>query len=357
MIGAAGGVIVTASHNPSQWNALKFLEKGGLFLDVDGFNRLMSEKDEPTQWARFDRIGGYSIASEAARIHVDKVLWLGWLEAATVRDAKLRVVVDANGGTGAITLLPLLEKLGCETIPIACEPDGDFRHEPEPIPANLSALERAVLEHSADIGLATDPDADRLALVDANGRAIGEEFTLAIGAAEVINFVPGPIVVNLSTSAMVESIGQRVERTPVGEINVSRRMLDIGSPVGGEGNGGLIVPACHPGRDATLAAAVVLHRMARTGKSLSQLAAEFPHLYMVKTKVETTFSVEDNIDRLTEEFSPESIDTTDGVRITTADGWVHVRASNTEPVIRIIAESSSKSKAEKLVRKAISVLA
>ena len=353
LIGAAGGVIVTASHNPAQWNALKFIEKGGLFLSVEGFARLLSKKEEAAKWARFDRIGKRETATDAAARHIDEILRLNWLDAAAIRDAHLRVVVDANGGTGGIVLLPLLEKLGCEVFPIACEPDGNFRHEPEPIPKNLASLEEAVKKHSADIGLATDPDADRLALVDESGHAIGEEYTLAIGAAEVLDFVPGAVVVNLSTSAMIEVLGAPVLRTPVGEINVSRKMLEIGSPVGGEGNGGLIVPECHAGRDGSLAAAVILHRMARTGKSLSKLAAEFPKLHIVKTKVASTAPLDETCyKRLIKKLAPKSVDTTDGIRMTVEGGWVHVRASNTEPVIRIIAEAQTEYDAEALIEKA-----
>jgi len=353
---AAGGIIITASHNPPEWNALKFVGKDGIFFDTDEFEKLKAVSLEKPNWVAYNAIGGGESLDDAARMHIDAIIWLPWLEAHAIRDARFKVVVDANGGTGSIVLLPLLEKLGCEVISIGCEPDGVFIHPPEPIPENLKSLEQKVKENGADIGFATDPDADRLALVDETGKAIGEEYTLAIGAAEVLEYNPGPVVVNLSTSAMVESLGQPVFRTPVGEINVARKMLEIDSPVGGEGNGGLIIPACHPGRDGPLAAAVILHRMARTGKKLSELTAEFPKLYMIKTKISHTGfgqvtdpPIREKIENV---FAPIDINTTDGIRITVTGGWLHIRESNTEPILRIIAEADSEALARGLVDKA-----
>jgi len=341
---ASGGIIVTASHNPQQWNALKFLRSDGLFLDGKELEEVRASMDVEDKWARWNEVGNYISYKNSPQTHIDSIIWLPWLEASRIREKKFRVVLDANHGTGSIVLIPLLKQLGCEIIPLCCQPTGDFTHEPEPIPANLVNLADMVKLESADIGLATDPDADRLALVDENGIAIGEEYTLAIGVSEVVNFNPGPIVVNLSTSSMIESLGQEVFRTPVGEINVTKKMIEIDSPVGGEGNGGLIVSACHYGRDGSLAAAVVLHRMARTGKTLSQLVEEFPRLHMIKDKIAADVEMTEVKERLLDNFSFINLDETDGLRMQFEDSWVHVRASNTEAIIRIIAEGRDKKK-------------
>ncbi len=353
---AIGGIIITASHNPIEWNGMKFLNDCGMFLGAEDFEMLRTTAAK-TELPSEDATGISEIMPDAERFHINAILDLPWLDKEAIRKAKITVALDANGGTGSVVLLPLLEKLECRVIPIGCDADGLFCHNPEPRAEYLIELEKTVKDYGADIGLATDPDADRLALVDESGSAISEEYTLAIGAAEVLHFEPGPVVVNLSTSAMVESLGQPVIRTPVGEINVSRKMLEVGSPVGGEGNGGLIVPACHPGRDGLLAAAVIIYRMARTGKKLSQLAAEFPKLYMIKDKIEihdkiSVGSIHELPPLFEETFSPKAIDTTDGIRLTLENGWLHIRASNTEPVIRIIAEAESKELAKEIVEKA-----
>lgn len=357
---AAGGIIITASHNPIEWNALKFLKSDGTFLNAEEFEKLLELKNNMPkgnfEWATHDEIGKYKRLYKQQSLHIDAILKLEWLDIEVIRKARFRVVLDSNGGTGAIALLPLLEKLECEVIPLGCAPNGNFKHNPEPRPENLFELCELVRANSADIGLATDPDADRLALVDENGIAIGEEYTLAIGAAEVSEFLGGPVVVNLSTSAMVESLGEQVLRTPVGEINVSKKMLEIGAPVGGEGNGGLIVPACHPGRDGILAAAVILHRLARTGKKLSELASEFPELAMIKEKSSIFVDYVTVETRLNDGFRNPPMDTSDGVRITTTEGWLHVRASNTEPIMRFIAESNSEEEARNLIEKAKKLL-
>jgi len=353
---AAGGIIVTASHNPIQWNALKFLKGDGMFLDQKDFDALRAEMKAAPEWAPHNEVGNYQFLENAEQYHLDAIIWLPWLDGETIRNARFKVVLDSNCGTGSIALLPLLEKLGCEVVSVGCNPDGNFLHTPEPRPENLSTLEKIVRENGADIGLATDPDADRLSLVVETGVAISEEYTLAIGAAEVANFMSGPIVVNLSTSAMIESIGRPVIRTSVGEINVSTKMLEIGSPVGGEGNGGLIVPACHPGRDAALATAVILHRMARTGKKLSELVAEFPTFTMIKERIDIRIEYDRLEKLLREEFSPKSVDTTDGVRIVIDSGWLHVRASNTEPIIRIIVEAESSKQAKSIVERTRKIL-
>ncbi len=349
---SAGGIIITASHNPIEWNAMKFIKSDGLFLNAVEVDKLLTLKQQNLKWATFDKCGSYEFLKNGQNYHIDAVIWLPWLDAEIIRKSGFKVVLDANGGTGAIAMIPLLDKLGCDVIQYNCAPNGRFHHEPEPRSENLSDLSAMVISHNADIGLATDPDADRLALVDENGVAIGEEYTLAIGSAEVAEFMEGPIVVNLSTSAMVESLGREIIRTPVGEINVSMKMLEIESPVGGEGNGGLIVPACHPGRDGILAAAVILHRMARTGKKLSRLANEFPKLFMIKDKTESSMSYSPLEELLRDAFKIKDIDRTDGVRITMDDGWLHIRASNTEPIMRLIAESESEERTREIIDRA-----
>jgi phosphomannomutase len=353
---AAGGIIVTASHNPAEWNALKFLKRDGIFLERADFLTLRESLDKEPVWAKHDAIGKTRIYRKAELDHIEAIKAVKWLSFDRIRKAHLNVVLDANGGTGAIALVPLLKMLGCEVKKIGCKPDGNFAHNPEPKPENLFKLAETVRKNGADIGFATDPDADRLALVAGNGVAISEEYTLALGVAEAIEHKPGPIVVNLSTSAMVESLGQKVFRTAVGEINVTAKMLEINSPAGGEGNGGLIIPECHPGRDGALAAIVILHRLARTGKKLSQLMKDFPPLFMLKTKLNTSLNPGDKINELKKILRPISTDLTDGLRFITKEGWVHVRASNTEPVVRIIAEGKTELAAELLVSRVREVL-
>ncbi|MCK5833435.1 phosphoglucosamine mutase [bacterium] len=357
-IDAAGGIIITASHNPSEWNALKFLGKGGLFLDSLAFTDLQSHIKKQPAWVKFDSIGEIVEGKHPVEKHIDRVLGLPYIDIQSIRKRRFKVVVDANGGTGAIALLPLLVKLNCNIIELNCKPDGFFRHGAEPIPENLTALEKAVISNSADIGFATDPDADRLALVDDLGHAIGEEYTLALGVAEVLHFKPGPVVINLSTSAMVESLDQPVIRMPVGEINVAKKMLEIDSPCGGEGNGGLIVPECHPGRDAILAAAVILNHLARQDKALSEAIACFPKLFMLKTKTPFDGQFDNSVSgKLKSKLNPQGIDLSDGIRFSWHDKWVHVRASNTEPILRIIAEAGEISESEKLISAVKSALA
>lgn len=355
-LGAVGGVVITASHNPSEWNALKLLDADGMFLDEFGFDRLKKALTGDVKWANYDRIGFEKIIPDAYKLHIDSILSLRWIDVKKIKKARLKVAVDANGGTGGIAIIPLLERLNCRIFPIACEPDGNFVHDPEPKPSNLSTLSSIVKEKNMNIGFATDPDADRLAMVDENGNILSEEYTVAIGSAEVIEHEQGPIVVNLSTSSMIESLGRPVFRTPVGEINVAKKMLEVGSPVGGEGNGGLIVPACHPGRDASLAVAVVLNRMARTGNPLSQLASQFPQLKMVKDKIEFDGKIEDKIEDFKNIFQPVNIDLTDGIRLILREGWLHIRASNTEPSIRIIAEFPDEKSSLDAIEKAKGIL-
>jgi len=355
---AAGGIIITASHNPAEWNALKFLGRGGLFLDSKGFEQLLKAKGEKPSWSRYDGVGGYCFREDATEFHIERVLGLRFIDIDRIRSRRFRVVVDANGGTGGVALLPMLHKLNCEVIELNCIPDGNFIHGAEPIPEHLKSLGEEVRRTRADLGLATDPDADRLALVDENGEAIGEEWTLALGVAEVLNFESGPVVVNLSTSAMVEALGRPVFRMPVGEINVVMKMLEIGSPAGGEGNGGLIVPACHPGRDALLAAAVILGRLARIGVSLSESRSAFPRLHMIKTKLTSHRQIDEKLfDELVEKLAPQRTDFSDGIRLSWPERWVHIRSSNTEPIIRIIAEAPNESECRSLIGKVEAAMA
>jgi phosphomannomutase len=272
--GAEGAIVVTASHNPVEWNALKFASAEGMFLDAaqaEGMRAFVMER--PIDWAGWDTLGSSEPDERAVRRHLDAVLAVPYLDRAALEQRRFRVALDCIRGAGAVLLPALLDALGCEVIGLNMEPDGRFPREPEPIAANLGELEALVRESGADVGLATDPDADRLALVNNEGRAIGEDFTLALAAQLVLRHRPGPVVTNLSTSRVLEDVaaeaGVPFERVPVGEINVARAIQQAGAVIGGEGNGGVILPDVHLTRDAAVATALVLQLLLEVGRPLS----------------------------------------------------------------------------------------
>ncbi len=355
---AGGGIAITASHNPIEWNALKFIGSDGIFLDGADGAKVVALAAE--------RLGGdgrgaaVSEDPEAVARHLDAVLKLPAVDVASIRARQLTVALDAVRGAGGPVMRTLLERLGCEVAGINLETDGRFPRPPEPVPENLGGLSTLVRRAGAALGIAVDPDVDRLAIVDENGTAIGEDYTLAfaIRAAMGGKGGKGVVVCNLSTSLVVEDAarecGAEVVRTPVGEVHVARAILRLGAVIGGEGNGGVMYPVLHAGRDAPVAAALLLTLLARDGRRVSELVAAAPRYAIVKAKVEWgAGSREQRLERVYAElrrrFPDARADTQDGLRLAWRDRWLHVRPSNTEPIIRLIAEAPSGAAAQELV--------
>ncbi|TMQ69380.1 MAG: phosphoglucosamine mutase [Candidatus Eisenbacteria bacterium] len=355
---AAGGVILTASHNPAPWNALKFLSDRGEFLDAErgAEVRRRFEADEDL-WVGFDRLGGESVEPGALAWHLKRVMDLPFVDLAAIRRRALKVVVDGCASVGGVAVPRLLRELGCQVTELDCTPDGNFTRELEPLPEHLGALRAKVREARADLGVALDPDSDRAAFVDAAGTPLGEEYSLALATQVVLAAKPGPVVTNLSTSRIMDSVcaraGVTLHRTPVGEAHVVAGMRALGAVVGGEGNGGVIVPAAHYGRDGLVAAALVCQALSGDGTTLRALADALPRLSMVKTKLARADEAWDRTaPRLRAAFPDHQADAADGLRLSRGEEWVHIRPSGTEPVVRIIAESPGEVRTRELIETA-----
>lgn len=350
---AVGGIILTASHNPAPWNALKFLDKDGLFLGPDAVCALFARVDaQEESWVRHDGLGSVVDGPDSDDLHIDAILALPYLDLEAIRRQKLTIAVDAVNGAAYRIAPRLLERLGCKVVAIHVTPDGRFPRGAEPVPEALADLGMAVRNHKCDAGLAFDPDGDRLALVDENGTPLGEEATLALAVKLILEKKKGGVALNLSTSAMSEDIAKAMGvpcvRTSVGEIHVSTRMLADGLLVGGEGNGGVILPELHPGRDGVLGAALIC-QLLTDGRKLSQHAAALPRYAMVKTKFDLAGKdLAAAIAKLKAKFADAILDERDGLRLSWPDRWLHLRASNTEPILRAIAEAPSASDAQGL---------
>ena len=356
-LGAAGGVILTASHNPAPWNALKFLSHLGEFLGpgAGGAVRARFEADRDL-WVPWDRIGAVRAETGALEWHIERVLGLEFVDVGAIRARALTVVVDGCASVGGFAVPALLERLGARVVPLDCEPNGRFTRELEPLPHALGALGRAVREAHADFGVALDPDADRAAFVDAAGVPLGEEYTVALGTRVVLARRKGPVVTNLSTSRMLDFVcreaGVALHRTPVGEAHVVAGLRAVGAVAGGEGNGGMILPAAHYGRDGLVAVALVAQRMSEGG-TLREHASALPAFAMIKDKLARPEQPwERTEERLREAFAGWTLDTADGLRFARDEEWVHVRASGTEPVVRVIAEAPGAAGAKALVETA-----
>lgn len=353
---AGGGIILTASHNPEQWNALKLLNARGEFIskaDGEAFLALLNEGK--ITYAGADRLGAYSTGSGYLQKHLDAIFNLPDVDADAVRRRRFRVVVDAVNSTGAISVPPLLQQLGCEVILLNGEMNGRFAHNPEPLPEHLAQLSEAVRSHRADLGVAVDPDVDRLALVCEDGSFFGEEYTLVAVADYVLSRRRGNTVSNLSSSRalrdVTQSRGGQYFASAVGEVNVVEMMKSVDAVIGGEGNGGVIVPELHYGRDALAGIALFLSLAAGYEGAISGLRREYPDYFMVKDKISLQPGTDMTalLDRLHERFSREQCNTVDGLKIDFPDGWVHLRRSNTEPIIRIYSESTSEQRAREMV--------
>jgi phosphomannomutase len=338
---------MTASHNPAAWNGIKLLSPAGMALTRDqGRPVLEIYEKQAFREVPADQIPAAVSAPEAAKVHVDRVLAI--TDAESVRRARLHVVVDATNGAGAAEMSMLLGRLGCGCTVIHGDPTGRFGRPPEPLPENLGDLCAAVRQHGAAVGFALDPDADRLALVDETGRAIGEEYTLALASRYRLLRERGPLACNLSTSRMMDAVaaeaGVVLFRTPVGEVNVAEAIAKNGCVIGGEGNGGVIDPRVVPVRDSLVGAALVLEMLASRRMSLSQLAAELPVYTMVKDKVplgDPSAGPDAVLEAVRKRFPDARADTRDGLYLAWDNGWLHVRASNTEPILRIMAEAAA----------------
>jgi phosphomannomutase len=364
-LGADGGIVVTASHNPVEWNALKLASSAGMFLDAEEaplMHAFLDRRSIPR--ARWDALGDVIEDRGAAERHLQAVLGLPFIDRGALRHRRFRVALDCIRGAGAVLLPRLLEELGCHVIGLNLEPDGRFHREPEPIAANLGELERLVRDSDADIGLATDPDADRLSLVADGGSAIGEDYTLALAAWLVLRHRHGPVVTNLSTSRLlrdiVERAGAELHLAPVGEINVARRMEQVGAVIGGEGNGGVILPDVQLTRDAAVAAALVLQLLLEDGRRLSDIVAALPAYVIVKDRLpREAGSLEAAYEALEAGLGAPAADRQDGLRLDwpAERRWLHLRASGTEPILRIIAEAPTQAAARELVVQARAALA
>ena len=351
---ADAGIIITASQNPLEWNALKFLNSKGLFLGPNDVKQLFALADaNQFSYPDYRAMGKYEVAPDADGVHIEGTLKIPYVDVDAIKAKHFKVAVDAVNGAGSFIVPRLLEELGCEVVRVHCNPDGTFPRGAEPIPANLGDLRNAVKENGCAVGFAVDPDADRCALVSGEGKSIGEEYTLAIAVDEVLAKHKGGVCVNLSTSRMNEDVaakyGCEFSRAKVGEINVSLQMIDKGCIIGGEGNGGVILPALHYGRDSLVAAALVLSWMARHGGGPEKFVAENPAYVMPKKKFDLgDKKVADILQKVMVEFDGWKVDERDGLWLGKEKSWVHVRASNTEPVIRVIAEAQTVVEAEAL---------
>ncbi len=358
---AAGGIILTASHNPKQWNALKLLNEKGEFLNAEEGNRILQIAAEETfEFVDVDRLGKVISDTSYTRKHIDHVLSLDLVDVEAIRKAGFKVAIDAVNSVGGIVLPELLKSLGVnDIVEINCEPTGHFAHNPEPLPEHLTEISGVVKESGADLGFVVDPDVDRLAIVTETGDMFGEEYTLVAVADYILQHTPGNTVSNLSSTRalrdVTEKYGYSYFASAVGEVNVVEKMKAEEAVIGGEGNGGIIYPASHYGRDALVGIALFLTHLAKSGKKVSELRADYPSYYMAKRKMELTPETDiDGILRdIRKRYSDYPINDTDGVKIDFPDKWVHFRKSNTEPIIRIYTEAPSQPEAEELADRVI----
>lgn len=365
---ADGGIILTASHNPKQWNALKLLnEKGEFISETDGAEVLNIAENERYSFAEVNNLGRVTQNDTYLQKHIDLILNLPLVDVAAIRAAKFKVVVDAVNSTGGIFVPKLLEALGVnEVVPLYCDPTGEFPHNPEPLPENLRDISKLVVKEKAQVGIVVDPDVDRLALVCEDGEMFGEEYTLVAVAEYVLNKrtpadkaagKKGNTVSNLSSTRALRDItekhGGQYHASAVGEVNVVTMMKETNAIIGGEGNGGIILPELHYGRDALVGIALFLSHLAKYGKSTSMLRSTYPDYHISKNKIELTpdIHVDKILDSIKEKYKKQPINLVDGVKIEFEKEWVHLRRSNTEPIIRIYSESESETTADNLAKK------
>ena len=358
MENAQAGIIFTASHNPKQWNALKFLNHKGEFISAkDGADVLDNITNGKISYATVDKLGKYRADYTYIEKHIEKILALPLVFIDAIKEKKYKVVVDCINSTGSLAMTPLLEQLGCEVILIHGELTGEFAHNPEPLPENLYDLSRAVQEHRADLGIAVDPDVDRLVLVSEDGEMFGEEYTLVAVADYILKHKPGNTVSNLSSTRalldVTEKRGGKYFAAAVGEVNVVEMMKAQNAVIGGEGNGGIIYPELHYGRDSMVGAALFLSLLATSNQKCSYLRRTYPNYFISKNKITLDDSVDldDIFAKLQEKYKKQKLTTIDGLKIDFDNDWIHLRRSNTEPIIRIYAESQTETIANNLAMK------
>lgn len=352
---ADGGIILTASHNPKQWNALKLLNSKGEFLNgVEGEKILKYAETQDFDFAEVDHLGKKTLNDAYIDIHIDEVLALELVDVEAIKAAKFKVVVDGVNSTGGIAIPRLLEELGVQAVKLYCTPNGEFPHNPEPLKEHLGDICKMVVEEGADFGIVVDPDVDRLAFIDEKGEMFGEEYTLVACADYVLGETKGNTVSNLSSSRALRDItrkhGGKYYAAAVGEVNVVDKMKEVDAIIGGEGNGGIIYPSSHYGRDSLVGTALFLTHLAKLKMSVSALKASYPPYFMSKQKIQLTpeLDVDTLLEKMAEKYTKEELSTIDGVKIDFENHWVHLRKSNTEPIIRIYTEASTQEEADRI---------
>ena len=359
---ADGGIIITASHNPRQWNALKLLNERGEFLnDEEGKQVLALAEEVEYDYPTIDHIGKVILREDFNPKHIEQVLALPLVDVEAVRKRKFKVVVDAVNSVGGVVIPELLRQLGCEVVELNCEPTGEFAHNPEPLPENLTEISEVIRREGADLGVVVDPDVDRLAFVMENGEMFVEEYTLVAVADYILRHTKGNTVSNLSSSRALSDVTSRYEgcaysAAAVGEVNVVAKMKETGAVIGGEGNGGVIYPELHYGRDALVGVALFLTYFAGLNMTMSELRKSYPAYFASKNKIELTpeIDVDKILATIKSRYSDERVNDIDGVKIDFAENWVHLRKSNTEPIIRVYTEAKSMDEADALAKRFIS---
>lgn len=357
---ASGGIMITASHNPAEWNGLKFVSSEGIFLTPEEHKRFVDLVEKNMfKFAEWRLIGSYIQDKSFIDRHIDKIFQIDFIDVDRIKARKFKVVVDCINGAGSEVVPKLLEMFGCDVIKINCDGNGVFTHEPEPLPENLTELCESVKRYEADLGIAVDPDADRLVLVTEKGEPFGEEYTVVQAVKIVLEKRSasggGNVVVNLSTTKAVDEIAKvynaKVYRAPVGEINVVKKMKEVGALIGGEGSGGVIFPDVHYGRDSLVGIALILQNLVEFGGKISEFKETLPKFEIFKTKINIeNINPDDVLDKVKEVYKDAKINIDDGVRVDLGNSWIHVRKSNTEPILRVIAEAKTRKEAQELVR-------
>ncbi len=362
-LGADGGIIITASHNPRQWNALKLLNREGEFLTAsDGAQVLQLAEAEDFEYAEVDALGHYINCDEADDWHIEDVLSLELVDKEAIKNAHFKVCVDAINSVGGIILPKLLDQLGVKYKILNGDPTGDFAHNPEPLEKNLSGIMDEMKTGQYDLGIVVDPDVDRLAFICEDGRMFGEEYTLVSVADYVLSKTKGNTVSNLSSTRALRDVterhGGKYSAAAVGEVNVTTKMKEVGAVIGGEGNGGVIYPECHYGRDALVGIALFLSNLAHKGKKVSELREEYPNYFIAKNRIDLTptTDIDAILNKVKEMFKDEQVNDIDGVKIDFADKWVHLRKSNTEPIIRVYSEAATMEEADALGKQLMQVV-
>lgn len=353
---AHGGIAITASHNPNEWNALKLLNSTGQFMSPEEHEEMKTYLSKEVLYESWQKVGRYSEHFEAIDNHIESILKLNLINVEKIKSKKFKVLLDCVNGAGVYSAPKLLDKLGVEFLQINCDKSGIFPRLPEPLPENLIETMKAVKENKVDFGIVVDPDVDRLVLITDEGEPFGEENTITQVVKFILSKTPGNVVVNLSTTRAVEDVakefGCKVFRSPVGEANVVKRMKEVDAVIGGEGSGGVIYPSLHYGRDALVGIALTLQHLAEKDITLSDLKRSLPEYFIAKKKIELKNVTPDEIiNSLIFKYKSQNLNTDDGLRIDFTDHWVHLRKSNTEPIIRIIVEAKNKELAESLANK------